>query len=1061
MCEAQAFPPGGRLAGEEIAGEADRGAAAPAQKPLFLSGAEARGRRRTRAPLFERLLFGLLLVPWAICSLAGQDLPFRRGDSNADGRVDIADSIFSLRYMFQGWTAPPCLDAADANDDGDADISDPIVTLLYLFQGGRALPSPGPQDCGPDPTPDDLACSSYTACPPNQPPTASFTATPASGRAPLDIAFDASGSADPEGVIASFEWDFGDGGLGSGSPTSHVFLSEGTYSVVLQVTDDGGASATSTVSISISAPNHPPSLDPIGDQVVLVGNSLPIRVTASDPDGDPIALSVDPLPTNATFTAATGEFVFTPDSAQVGVISLTFSATDGFGGVARELVNIAVREPATPPEGDSLSTAEGCPGVFNPNQVLDYHLSLDPADWTALQADASNSLYFSAQLACDGEAPLVVGVCRKPCGGGKVGLRIDVNRFVADQSYFGLKNLVLESGTQTATLVPSMRKLLAEYLAWRLMQLSGAVSSRAALARVHVNGEFLGVYIAIEAVDKRLLRSRLGDDTGWLWEEGSSGGEWRTNETVPDPYAPYFCFFGEAGMTCATPPLDELAGTLPSRLDLGQLLTVGAVNALMGNRNGPLAQKDNYYFYDFDGGPRLYLPWDLDQVMERDLDVFSSWNARFTYVLFDRWQDLYAEILGDLLAGPLALARIHEEIDRALALAGPSLESDPHYQDASAARTAADLRSWWTARHDDVAGQLSARRCRGPFDTSSVADYRLTMSSANWAQLTADSTNSVYYQAELACNDHVPMNVAVRRKRSGGTEKVGIKIDLNRYDDGQSFFGLNKLSLENGISEGDSESSVEALATEYLAWRLMVLSGAKASRTAFVRLHVNGAPLGIYVSVEQVDKPFLKTRLGNDEGWLYKKSGGDDGYRTNEDVANPFEADLCFWANGAHSCAIPPAEELAVSLPQHLDIEQMLRMGAVNVLMSNTDGPLVKDNNYYFYDYEGGARVYLPWDLDTVMKDALNVFTSFEAKYTDVLFTHWEDDYEGILTELLAWPLRLEAIHGEIDNLFSVAGDLLDSDPYLDGDSSAETRVKMRDWWSARHAQAAAQVAAH
>jgi spore coat protein CotH len=975
--------------------------------------------------------------------------------------VDVADSISTLRHIFQGGDIPSCLDAADANDDGSADISDPIFTLLYLFQGIRTPPAPGPQDCGGDPTPDDLACGSYARCAPNQPPAASFIATPVSGRAPLEVTFDATKSTDPDGPIALFLWDFADGTVASDCLTRHVFLSEGTYSVTLQVTDSDGANATNAQPISVAAPNRPPSLERIGDRFVLVGNSLVFRVTASDLDGDPIDLSVDTLPPNATFTAGTGEFVFTPDAIQVGVISLTFSATDGFGGVARELVSISVREPTPPPEGDALATDAGCTGVFNPGQALDYHLTMAPADWAALQADTTNSVYFSAQFACPEEEPLVVGVRRKPSGAGKFGLKIDVNRFVADQSYFGLKNLVLESGTGVATVEPSMRELLAEYLAWRLMQLSGAVSSRAAFARVHVNGQLLGLYIALEDVDTRFLRSRLGDDTGWLWEEGSDGGEWKTNETVPDPYGPYFCFFGEAGTSCPTPPLDELASTLPSRLDLDQLLRVGAVNALLGNRNGALAEKDNYFFYDWNGGPRLYLPWDLDRVMERQLDVFSSWNARFTYILFDRWQDLYAEILAELLSGPLALARIQEEIDRALAVAGSSLESDPQYQGVSAAATAADLKSWWTARHADVASQLSARRCRGPFDTRSVADYRLTLSPTYWGRLVADTTNSVYYPAELACNDHAPIAVGVRRKRSGGTEKVGLKIDINRYDAEQRFFGLKKLSLENGISEGDNESSVEALSTEYLAWRLMVLSGAKASRAAFVRLHVNGDPIGVYVSVEQVDTTFLKTRLGNDDGWLYKKSGGDDGYQTNEDQANPFAAYFCFWANGAQSCAVPPAGELAVSLPQHLDIEQTLRMGAVNVLISNTDGPLVKDNNYHFYDYAGGTRVYLPWDLDTVMKSALDPFTRLEAKYTDVLFTRWEDDYDVILTDLLAWPLRLEVIHGEIENLFSVAGAFLDSDPHLVGDSSAATRVKLRDWWSARHAQVAAQVAAH
>ncbi|MEC7923292.1 MAG: hypothetical protein VX496_07845, partial [Planctomycetota bacterium] len=69
--------------------------------------------------------------------------PFLRGDSNADARIDLSDAIFSLRYLFQGGDAPPCLDALDSNDSGIIDISDPAHILRHLFQGAAAPPAPG------------------------------------------------------------------------------------------------------------------------------------------------------------------------------------------------------------------------------------------------------------------------------------------------------------------------------------------------------------------------------------------------------------------------------------------------------------------------------------------------------------------------------------------------------------------------------------------------------------------------------------------------------------------------------------------------------------------------------------------------------------------------------------------------------------------------------------------------------------------------------------------------------------------------------------------------------
>lgn len=119
--------------------------------------------------------------------------------------------------------------------------------------------------------------------------------------------------------------------------------------------------------------------------------------------------------------------------------------------------------------------------------------------------------------------------------------------------------------------------------------------------------------------------------------------------------------------------------------------------------------------------------------------------------------------------------------------------------------------------------------------------------------------------------------MGVRRKRSGGAVKVGPKVDMNEVVPGQAYYGLKKLSLENGVSSGRTEDGVEVTAylSEYLAWRLMVRSGIISGRAAFARGHINGEVLGVYVHVEQVDKRFLAHRLGDDSGWLYKHSGGD------------------------------------------------------------------------------------------------------------------------------------------------------------------------------------------
>ena len=97
----------------------------------------------------------------------------------------------------------------------------------------------------------------------NQPPVAVISAAPASGTVPLNVSFDGTGSHDPDGTIASYAWTFGDGGIGSGATTSHTYSAAGAYTAKLTVTDNLGATGSSTVTITVNAPpplNAPSSL---------------------------------------------------------------------------------------------------------------------------------------------------------------------------------------------------------------------------------------------------------------------------------------------------------------------------------------------------------------------------------------------------------------------------------------------------------------------------------------------------------------------------------------------------------------------------------------------------------------------------------------------------------------------------------------------------------------------------------------------------------------------------------------------------------------------------------
>ncbi len=89
---------------------------------------------------------------------------FRRGDVNASNDVDISDSVALLGYLFLAGARPSCLDAADSDDSGDLDLTDAVGILGFLFLGNPPPRSPGPRDCGADPTADGLAGCLQDGC---------------------------------------------------------------------------------------------------------------------------------------------------------------------------------------------------------------------------------------------------------------------------------------------------------------------------------------------------------------------------------------------------------------------------------------------------------------------------------------------------------------------------------------------------------------------------------------------------------------------------------------------------------------------------------------------------------------------------------------------------------------------------------------------------------------------------------------------------------------------------------------------------------------------------------
>jgi PKD repeat protein len=170
-----------------------------------------------------------------------------------------------------------------------------------------------------------------TSPPVNQPPVAAFAAS-CTG---LSCTFDASASYDPDGSIASYDWDFGDGSTGSGNTAPHAYAQAGSYVVSLTVTDGLDATDTVTQTVDVQHTTQPPVAN-FTWQCTNLSCSFDAS-TSTDPDGTITAYSWD-FGDNSTATGQTTSHTF--GAAGSFTVTLTVTDNDSLTGTTTNTVTV-------------------------------------------------------------------------------------------------------------------------------------------------------------------------------------------------------------------------------------------------------------------------------------------------------------------------------------------------------------------------------------------------------------------------------------------------------------------------------------------------------------------------------------------------------------------------------------------------------------------------------------------------------------------------------------------------------------------------------------------------
>lgn len=167
------------------------------------------------------------------------------------------------------------------------------------------------------------------------------------------------------------------------------------------------------------------------------------------------------------------------------------------------------------------------------------------------------------------------------------------------------------------------------------------------------------------------------------------------------------------------------------------------------------------------------------------------------------------------------------------------------------------------------------------FDTSRV--HTIDIVTDDWDGFIEDCENEEYVNCAVVVDGESYKNVAMRAKgntslssvSSMGSDRYSFKIEFDHYNDGTTYHGLDKLSLNNIIQDN-------TYMKDYLTYTLMRSFGVDAPLACYVYITINGEDWGLYLAVEGVEDSFLERNYGTETGDLYKPdSMGMGGGRGN------------------------------------------------------------------------------------------------------------------------------------------------------------------------------------
>lgn len=399
----------------------------------------------------------------------------------------------------------------------------------------------------------------------------------------------------------------------------------------------------------------------------------------------------------------------------------------------------------------------------------------------------------------------------------KKSFKVSINAFEQGRHYYGLEKLNLNGQHNDVSLMRSK-------LCWDSYLDSGLPASRTSYCELYINGEYKGVYLNTEHIDEQFVRRWFGNGSGNLYKclypadlayLGSNPDNYkieqfgrRVYDLKTNRYRDDYSDLAELATVLNSAPDDNFVCEITGILNVDAYLKIAAWDILLGNWDGYIYNKNNYYLYKNPfTGQFEYIPYDLDNTLGIDW-LGEDWAERDPYSWQHPWENrplferilsvnefraAFSHYLEQFATSHFESGEILQNANVWLDLLDQAISGDPYYpldygftyEDFSASVSSA----WGGHVQCGIAGYVNARL--GSLN-SMLEDYQTTTFPGflrNSGPLASEQ--SISFQGYLPFNENTPVWLEI--SYDGNTWET-----LEMFDDG----------LFPDESEGDNRYAV-------------------------------------------------------------------------------------------------------------------------------------------------------------------------------------------------------------------------------------------------------------